>query len=748
MQTQAQETDRTPAELAPSIHLMPGCTVRWSFEPEQIRILDANWQYCAFFGLSQEDLDQYPFLGLSDSERSCLWSQMYPLALEHQPICFSQRGEKTDGSSCWLRVEGYWSMDQNGCPVYDGLVVDITDIILVRRQLEDMTYSLKNAQDEISAYQRLISGMIIVSGEGSYQLLYGSDSFFRMIGYSREQFVLECQNSPLSLSAEELDYGSLLPALKQNGKVSARWTFRCRNHTVRSVRADLFAVTAPEESHPVYHIMFADFDLPSQEHRDYQNQVWMRSVMEHSGNSGISVRQTGKTLSLLYISPNIAAILGYSESELLYLANFAYTDLIHPEDIGQLRRQYWEAAHSQDPLPRAFEYRACKKDGSYIWVYDSVCLTTDQSGEPYLLSILFNITALKMRELNQNMDMIRNADSLPISFEQEQALLSGKDALLHIFTRDSFERNAENLIEKLDPQGTSKGALLILDLDHFGRINDELGHVYCEEVLLNAVKDLQAKMRSDDLLGRLGGGELFVYLHNVPNQSVAIRRADEFRVALRKQYDNEITLTVSIGVALTAEDCTTFEELYFRANKALYRARKKNGNCVVCFEQGDARGSVMVPGTHSQMFDDINHSHIYIRTFGSFDVFVDGKPLEFQSKKAKELLALLVDYRGGIVTNADAVAALWEDEVMSDVIASRYRNTAARLKKALDTAGIGNIVINQKRGRSIDMDKVACDLYLYMADNWKYRKLFTGQYMTNYSWSEATLATLLSQQNE
>ena len=53
---------------------------------------------------------------------------------------------------------------------------------------------------------------------------------------------------------------------------------------------------------------------------------------------------------------------------------------------------------------------------------------------------------------------------------------------------------------------------------------------------------------------------------------------------------------------------------------------------------------------------------IVIRTFGYFDIFVDGETIPFSCKKAKELLALLVDRRGGFVTTGDAISYLWEDE--------------------------------------------------------------------------------------
>ena len=58
----------------------------------------------------------------------------------------------------------------------------------------------------------------------------------------------------------------------------------------------------------------------------------------------------------------------------------------------------------------------------------------------------------------------------------------------------------------------------------------------------------------------------------------------------------------------------------------------------------------------------MEEKRIVIRTFGYFDIFVDGETIPFSCKKAKELLALLVDRRGGFVTTGDAISYLWEDE--------------------------------------------------------------------------------------
>lgn len=133
---------------------------------------------------------------------------------------------------------------------------------------------------------------------------------------------------------------------------------------------------------------------------------------------------------------------------------------------------------------------------------------------------------------------------------------------------------------------------------------------------------------------------------------------------------------------------------------------------------------------------------VYIRTFGYFDVFVGEKPIPFRNKKSKELLALLVDRRGGYITSEEAIGFLWEDEPVSPVTLARYRKVALRLKNTLEEYGISDVVESVDGKRRIVMENVKCDLYDYLSGNEKDSQLFKGSYLTNYSWGETTLAEL------
>lgn len=176
--------------------------------------------------------------------------------------------------------------------------------------------------------------------------------------------------------------------------------------------------------------------------------------------------------------------------------------------------------------------------------------------------------------------------------------------------------------------------------------------------------------------------------------------------------------------------------------------QRKKAVCTQAFD-GSKKRYVMLynvndkaPNTRETV---LSKGHIYIRTFGYFDVFVNEKPIAFRNKKSKELLALLVDRRGGFVTSEEAICFLWEDEPVNSVTLSRYRKVALRLKNILEEYGIADIVEAIDGKRRIVPEKVGCDLYDYLTQKEEYAQLFKGSYLTNYSWGETTLGELLNE---
>ncbi len=131
---------------------------------------------------------------------------------------------------------------------------------------------------------------------------------------------------------------------------------------------------------------------------------------------------------------------------------------------------------------------------------------------------------------------------------------------------------------------------------------------------------------------------------------------------------------------------------------------------------------------------------IYLQCFGNFQVFFDGKLLEFGTAKTKEMLAYLVDRKGAVVTNNEMMIALWEDDKDHTAYLKKCKKD---LMDTLKKVGYEDIIVKSWGGLAIDSEKVDCDYYEWWCGKADSIRAFSGEYMEQYSWSEKTKASLL-----
>ena len=132
---------------------------------------------------------------------------------------------------------------------------------------------------------------------------------------------------------------------------------------------------------------------------------------------------------------------------------------------------------------------------------------------------------------------------------------------------------------------------------------------------------------------------------------------------------------------------------------------------------------------------------VEIKTFGRFDVFIHGEKVHFRNAKAKELLALLVDRRGGTVTMEEAVAFLWEGRNYDEAVKQLYRKALRYIRDLFGEHQLHCLVVN--RGScAIIPTAFECDVYRLMDGDADAMKQFDDEYMIDYSWSEMRLATI------
>ena len=140
-----------------------------------------------------------------------------------------------------------------------------------------------------------------------------------------------------------------------------------------------------------------------------------------------------------------------------------------------------------------------------------------------------------------------------------------------------------------------------------------------------------------------------------------------------------------------------------------------------------------------------NEKRIKILTFGNFDIFVDGEPLKFERKQAKEILAYLVDKRGTSATYAELAAMLWEDEDYDRTKQKNLQVYIASLVKSLHSVEVKDLILKNRQGILVNTKIVDCDYYRFLEGDVRAINSFTGQYMSAYSWAEFTVGYLENQ---
>ena len=126
------------------------------------------------------------------------------------------------------------------------------------------------------------------------------------------------------------------------------------------------------------------------------------------------------------------------------------------------------------------------------------------------------------------------------------------------------------------------------------------------------------------------------------------------------------------------------------------------------------------------------------RTFGNFDLFVDGKLVTFRQAKCKELLAYLIDRQGGSATRAEAFAMLYEDRMYDRPMQKQFDVIIRSLRDTLEEYNISEI-LEMKRGTlRIVPELISCDAWRFCSGDTDAVNAYRGEYMSAYSWAEET----------
>ncbi|MEX1308524.1 MAG: diguanylate cyclase [Eubacteriales bacterium] len=403
----------------------------------------------------------------------------------------------------------------------------------------------------------------------------------------------------------------------------------------------------------------------------------------------------------------------------------------HPEDMPVME-EYDDVRKIMRGLSASkrkisFDYRSrtiCDRYQGYRWLgITYMYAVPNKQGYKHVLIYIIDINEKKNTQL-MLMDQAKH------------------DPLTGLLNRAAFKEYFTELISshEISDGHKSLDAFVMIDMNSLQEINDTYGYAFGDKMLKSVAITLQA-MRCESA-ARLDGDKFALCIHDIPTEEVLREQMRILSNALTQKVNETVTLSAAIGISIYPTDAKVYDELYEKADQALCAA-KKMGNREFAFYSSDIGEADYAQEQGATSREAVNdEKRVFIRTFGYFDVFVNGQAIPFKVVKAKELLALLVDRRGGFLSASDAISFLWEDEPANELTLSRYRKVAMRLKSILADFGIEDIIESINGLRRVIPEKFECDYYAFVSTDAKNRAHFPGAYLTNYSWGENTLSIL------
>jgi len=193
--------------------------------------------------------------------------------------------------------------------------------------------------------------------------------------------------------------------------------------------------------------------------------------------------------------------------------------------------------------------------------------------------------------------------------EEKIKQLAFYDALTQLPNRRLLLERLKHSIEVERREGKQL-ALLMLDLDHFKTVNDNLGHLAGDELLQQVAKRITTRLREVDIVARLGGDEFIVLLEDIAHPENAARIAEDLvadlSIPFQISQSDDVRIGVSIGVSLYPQHGDSPETLMDSADAALYQAKDQGRSCFAYFSEEltlAARKRIALEGRLRQAID-------------------------------------------------------------------------------------------------------------------------------------------------
>lgn len=311
--------------------------------------------------------------------------------------------------------------------------------------------------------------------------------------------------------------------------------------------------------------------------------------------------------SQIYYSPRWKEMLGYEEPD-IHNTPEEWFSRIHPDEVKWLEAQI--TAHLEGQTRHfEIEHRMQHRDGSYRWMLSRGLAVRDNKGKAY-------------RMAGSQTDITERKQA-----EHQLLHHALHDNLTGLANRALFMDRLQQAIERSKRIPGYKFAVLFMDLDRFKVLNDSLGHIVGDQLLVAIARRLESCLRAIDTIARLGGDEFTILLEGIRDAEDACFLAERIHFALEAPFSlsgQEVFTSVSIGIALNETEYDRPEDLLRNADTAMYRAKTLGRSRHALFDTAMHKRAVALLQLETDLRRALTASH---NAFGSQEFRIQYQPI-------------------------------------------------------------------------------------------------------------------------
>lgn len=437
-------------------------------------------------------------------------------------------------------------------------------IVICKRVREDKTVRPAKDWQYDEAVRSLLPARCHWRNDKDLTIVEYEEDIQNLLGYSPEEFRRTAAGSVMALiptESRQSVYQQIHRQLAVGRKVELECQLQGAGGKIMWIMCRMYMKTDEKGTEHFHGIML---DISAFEQR---NESLRRKLEQYQ----IILSQTENVLfewdipsDEIELSSNWEEIYGYEPLRRELLKNLYTNTHFHPEDSALLM-DGMRAIHAGENY-QLCEVRIAKADGRYLWSRIRASAVRNEEGQlQKIVGVVINIDEEK-----------RSTQAL-----QDRA---ERDMLTKLLNKTAARRQVEDYIAG---SGNSC-ALFIIDLDDFKQINDRYGHMFGDAVLNQISKEIRKLFRAQDVVARIGGDEFMVLMRGISDRKLVERRCAQlvtaFHNAMLDHLDGE-HLSCSVGVALYPQHGKSYNELFRKADQALYATKGRGKDGYTIFDE-------------------------------------------------------------------------------------------------------------------------------------------------------------------